>query len=259
MSDIKGRYLWYELMTTDVDAAAAFYGEVVGWKTQSWEGGTMPYTMFMAGEEAIGGLMKLPEEAQRMGAPAHWLAYVGVPDVDEAVAKLTELDGTVLAGPLDIPQVGRIAVFKDPQGAAIAAFTPAGEPMGHDGDRQLGEFSWNELGTTDYPAAFTFYEAIFGWDKIDDMDMGEMGIYRIYGKGERSFGGMFDNSPDMPKPTGPFWLHYVKVDDCNSAVERVKANGGQVLNGPMEVPGGDLIAQCMDPQGVAFALHSSAE
>jgi predicted enzyme related to lactoylglutathione lyase len=246
-------------MTSDVDAAKAFYGEVIGWKTQGWDEGEMPYTMFMAGEQAIGGLMTLPEPAKKMGAPPHWLAYVGVTDVDETVAKVTELGGTVLAEPMDIPNVGRISVFRDPHGAVIAAYTPAGDPPGHEGKPNAGEFSWNENGTTDYEAAFSFYEAIFGWDKTGSMDMGDMGIYLMFGKGETSFGGVFNQSSDMPVTGPPFWLHYIKVDDIKSAVERVKSNGGKVMSGPMEVPGGDLIAQCMDPQGVAFALHSGTE
>ncbi|MCL7937136.1 MAG: VOC family protein, partial [marine benthic group bacterium] len=95
---------------------------------------------------------------------------------------------------------------------------------------------------------------LFGWKKHEDMDMGEYGIYRIYGGDGPPLGGIMTRPPEMPIGA---WLFYVTVNDIDAAVERVKAGGGQVLNGPMEVPGGDRVAQCQDPQGAMFALHWS--
>ena len=258
MSDngAQGRFVWYDLVTTDPDAAVSFYGEVIGWGTQLWEGPT-PYTMWSNGEAPIGGVVTLPDEAKAAGAPPHWLAYVAVSDVNAMAAKAKESGAKVHVEPQDIPDVGRFAVLADPQGAVFAIFQASGDVPGSEGPPQEGEFSWHELATTDYEGAFNFYSSLFGWNKTDAMDMGEAGIYQMYGRGEMPLGGMFNKTPDMPGP--PAWLFYAKVDDVNRVVEKVKQYGGQVLMGPMEVPGesGDLIAQCMDPQGAAFAIHSS--
>jgi len=250
----RGRFVWHDLMTPDPGAAEDFYKSIVGWGSEAWQGGEMPYTMFKNAETTLGGVMQLPEEAKTMGAPPHWLAYVGVEDTDATVARATELGAQVYVQPTEIPNEGKFAVMADPHGAVFAVFTSYKEVPGNDNPPGTGEFSWHELATTDHEAAFDFYADLFGWQKTDSMDMGEMGIYQMYGRGTFPLGGMFNKPAEMPAP--PHWLHYIKVADVNQAVEKVKKLGGQVLNGPMEVPGGDLIAQCMDPQGAAFALHS---
>lgn len=252
----RGRFLWYELLTPDPDDAADFYTDIVGWGTQDWEGGETPYRMWTNGETPLGGTMQLPDEAVEQGAPPHWLPYVGTPDVDATAERAEELGGRVIVQPNDIPSVGRFAVLADPQGAVFAVYTPEGEPPGHEGPPQEGEFSWHELATTDWRAAFDFYHDLFGWEKTEAMDMGEMGTYQMYGRAGMPLGGMFDKPDEMPGP--PTWLCYAKVPDVHAAAERVEARGGRILNGPMEVPGGDWIVQCMDRQGAPFALHSAA-
>lgn len=251
-----GRFIWYELLTDDPDGAQPFYKDVVGWGTSEWDGGAGPYTMWMNGETAVGGVMQLPEEAKAMGAPPHWLAYVATPDVDETGRRAVELGATILNGPMDIPSVGRISIIADPQGAVFAAFTPEAEAPGHEGPADVGEFSWHELITSNWEGAFDFYSALFGWEKTESIDMGEMGIYQMFGRNGLTLGGMFNKSDDMPQPPG--WLYYTCVPDVDAAAERVKALGGSIVNGPMEVPGGDKIVQCMDRHGVAFALHAKA-
>ena len=136
-----GRFCWYELMTTDPDAAPGFYGRVAGWTTEAWEGGESPYTMWMNGETSIGGVMQLPEEAQQQGAPPHWLAYISTPDIQRTTAKAIELGANVLMGPMEIPEVGTINVIQDPQGAVFSAYQPAGLTPGHDGPAGNGEIS----------------------------------------------------------------------------------------------------------------------
>ncbi len=258
MSKDRGRFVWYDLMTTDPDAAQCFYTKLIGWGTQAWEG-SMPYTMWTNQNTPMGGVMTLPDEAKRAGSPPHWLGYIYTSDVDATVAKAEENQGKVLAPAQDIPDVGRFAVLADPQGAAFAVYTPAADTPGNPGPAAIGEYSWHELNTSDYENAWGFYETLFGWKKTDTMDMGEMGMYQMFttGGGDIPLGGMFDKPKEMPGP--PFWLYYVRVDDVHKSVEKVKELGGQVLNGPMEVPGGDHVAQCMDPQGAAFALHSTKE
>jgi predicted enzyme related to lactoylglutathione lyase len=253
-SDVRGRFLWHELLTSNPSQATEFYGKVLGWGNQPWPGQTeTPYTLLTKGETPVAGTMALPAEARDAGAPPSWLCYMGTPDVDATVSRAKSLGASVLKEPFDVPEVGRMAILRDPQGAVFAVYKPARDPQ-PETDPAVGEVSWNELLTTDQDAAFKFYQNLFGWDDIQSMDMGPAGIYRIYGRGGRQYGGMFNKTAEMPMP--PNWGIYIRVDDVNAAVPRIKDAGGQILNGPMEVPGGDLIANCMDPQGAAFSVHS---
>ncbi|HXV60153.1 MAG TPA: VOC family protein [Vicinamibacteria bacterium] len=255
MSADQGRFCWYDLMTTDPGAAQAFYKKLVGWGTVTQEFGGQPYTMWTVGENPIGGVNALPEDARKAGAPPHWLAYVLTSDVDERLAKAKELGAKIKVPATDIPEVGRFGVFTDPQGALIAIYAPASESPGDASPAKLGEFSWHELATTNPESAFSFYQKLFGWEKTEAMDMGEAGMYQMYKQkgGEFPLGGIFKKPDEMPGP--PAWLYYARVKDVHKGVETVKQLGGQILNGPMEVPGGDFIAQCLDPQGAAFAIH----
>lgn len=245
----RGRFVWYDLMTSDPKGAEAFYPSSVGWGTQAWD--QLAYTMWTANGQPLGGVMQLPEEA---GAPPHWLAYISVPDVDGSGSLAQSLGGKVLKPGADIPNVGRFAILEDPHGARFALFTPANQPPEPGSDPAVGDFSWHELATTDYKQAFSFYEALFGWERSAEHDMGPMGVYFIFKRNGRDLGGMSNIAPGAPTPPG--WLHYVRVDSADAAAKRVTANGGRVLSGPMDVPGGDRVARCMDPQGASFAVHS---
>jgi len=248
----RGHFVWHELMTPDPEAAMEFYTRVIGWKTQAWDQNPS-YIMWMTERGPIGGLMTLPAEAKLQGAPPHWLAYIDTPDLDATVADAVRLGGRVLKPATGIPNVGRFAILADPQGAVFAAHTSESS-MPQSDTPQVGAFSWHELATTDPVAAFGFYQELFGWDKMDAMDMGPSGVYQIFGWGGKSMGGVYRKPKEMVAP--PNWLGYVHIPDTNKAIEKIKKAGGKVLNGPMEVPGGDLIAQGLDPQGAAFAVHS---
>jgi predicted enzyme related to lactoylglutathione lyase len=259
MSDttILGRFVWHELMTTDTTSAARFYAKVVGWTTQP-SPQDPSYIVFVAKGRPTGGLMALPAEAKAMGAPLSWLTYIATPDVDETVQRALQMGGKILKAAADIPTVGRFAVLQDPQGAAFAAFTPAQGPM--DAPRgahkpTAGDFSWNELSTTDWAAVWPFYQSLFGWEKTGSTDMGpEMGTYQMFGWKGRTVGGMYNKPKSIPGP--PHWLPYAMVVDSKKAVAVVTRLGGHVINGPMEVPGGDWVARCLDLQGALFAVHS---
>jgi predicted enzyme related to lactoylglutathione lyase len=249
----RGRFVWHELMTSNPDAAAAFYGKVVGWKTQAWPQDPS-YRSWMAGPVPVGGLMALPDQAKLAGSPPHWMTYVGVPDVDATVRQATGLGARTHVAPQDIPGAGRFAVLQDPQGATFAVYTPpAGNQMA---TPALGGFSWHELATTDAEAAWKFYRTLFGWQHTSSMDMGPAGAYLMFGVGEpQPIGGIYNKPLEMPTPN---WLPYIKVaraDDTGVAATRA---GGRVINGPMEVPGGDRIVVFIDPQGAAIAAHSVA-
>lgn len=256
-TDDRGRFVWYDLMANDSKAAEDFYTKLIGWGTQEWGGGEQPYTLWTNKEVPLGGIAELPKEIQESGAPPHWLAYVSVDDTEAVAGRVSEAGGKIMHPPTQIPnEGGSYAVLVDPQGALFAIYssTKKQEPCG---PPQVGQFSWHELATTDSKAAFAFYSQIFGWQKGEAMKMGEeAGIYQIYSHGEVTLGGMFTKPEEMEGP--PMWLYYISVDDVSVSVDKVKELGGQVVNGPMEVPGGDLIAQCLDPQGALFALYSSS-
>lgn len=251
----KGNFVWYEHLTRDAGASIAFYSDVVGWKTQPFEGGG-DYVMWVGSQGPLGGVMKLPEEAARTGMRPHWMAHVQVDDVDETAAKVRKLGGKVHKEPTDIPTVGRFAVIGDPQGASLSVFKPDSEMAVHDASKP-GEFCWNELATSDAAAAFRFYSELFGWKVLEDMDMGPMGTYRVFGLGDRRLGGMMTIPKGNPMPT--MWMYYAETSDLDGALERARRKDAKVMNGPMDVPGGGRIAQLTDPHGAVFALHQSAK
>lgn len=248
-----GRLVWYELLTKDPKGAETFYTKVIGWGTQPFTTLDQPYTMWTRGGTPIGGLMQIPEDARKAGAPSHWLLYIGSDDVDATVKRATALGAEVCVAPQDIPNVGRFSVLTDPQGAMFATYKSASNAPMPEAPLEIGDFSWHELATTDHGSALKFYEAVYGWREAGTHDMGPMGIYCMFGLGGRPLGGMFNKPAEMSAP--PHWLLYARVDDVNRVAALVKQHGGTVLNGPMEVPGGDWIALCLDPQGAAFAIH----
>lgn len=248
---VLGRLLWFELLTTDIKAAEKFYTAVVGWTVTPFAQSPDPYDMWTrAGNDPVGGVMKIP---QGMNFPPHWGMYVGVPKLEDAVAKIERLGGSALSPVIDVPEVGRMRTMKDPQGAVFSVYEPSSPPQRPDREPEVGDLSWIELYTTDDDAALKFYTDLFGWRPDQAMDMGEMGKYQIF---SRTFmlGGMMRKPPAMAQ-VPPHWGLYFQVPDVHAAAERAKANGGQVLNGPMEVPGGSWIVNCMDPQGAAFSMH----
>lgn len=252
MSIGHGRFCWYELMTTDKAAARSFYTKVVDWGTQDMPMPGMTYTMFKAGEQPVSGLMDLPDAARKMGAQPNWGGYVAVDDVDAGADKAKRLGAQVYVPPTDIPNVGRFAVIADPQGAVISLFKG-----GNGSDTPLprqdmtGGIGWHELYAVDWQKAFAFYGDLFGWQKAEAMDMGEMGTYQIFKAGDVSLGGMMNKPKQMPAPA---WQYYLNVADIDAATASVISGGGQVLMGPMQVPGGDWVIHGRDPQGAVFAL-----
>jgi predicted enzyme related to lactoylglutathione lyase len=252
----RGQFVWYENLTPDVRASIAFYTDVVGWKTQPFVGGGEDYVMWVGSQGPLGGVMELPEEARKAGAPPHWMTHVQVDDVDATTALVKKLGGKVYKDPTDIPSVGRFAVLADPQGAPFSAFKPSQAMTLHDLTKE-GEFCWNELMTSDSAAAFRFYSEVFGWKILEEMNMGPSGTYRVFGIGDTRLGGMITIPKGAPMP--PMWLFYAETSDLDAALGRATKKGAKVLNGPMDVPGGGRILQLMDPQGTPFALHQSAK
>ncbi len=257
MANSEGGFIWYELLTSDAEAAASFYSEVVGWAAEDSGQQAVRYTLLKVGGAPVAGLMALTPEMLAAGGKPTWLGYVGVADVDAAVAAVKDGGGSLRQAPPDIPDVGRFAVAADPQGAAFGLFAPlqaADEP----GPPPMtpGQVGWHELHSSDWEAGFAFYRRLFGWAEDQALDMGPMGTYQLFNYGSgNAVGGMF-NADTFGRPG---WLFYFVVADFDAAQGRVTAAGGQVLSGPMEVPGGAWVIRCADPQGAMFALVGMRE
>ena len=246
-----GRFVWYELATADVESAKAFYGDVVGWGTGEVSMPGSTYTLFTARGAPVAGLAKLLEGAGQSGVRPQWVGYVEVSDVDAAAERVKELGGAVHVPPMDIPNVSRFSLIADPQGATIALI------KGRDKSQEQlaqpsapGHAVWRELLASDWGKSFPFYNQLLGWQKAGSFP-DPSGVYQEFSAGTETIGGML-NSPEMQGFS--LWLYYFSVRDIGAAAKRVVAGGGQILYGPVTVPGHGRIVQGMDPQGAAFGL-----
>jgi predicted enzyme related to lactoylglutathione lyase len=255
MTISSGDFFWYDVMTSDPKPATDFYTKVVGWGAEEAGVEGSSYTVLeLDGGKGMGvaGLMPIPPEAKSRGAQPGWNGYVYVDDVDAMTKRAIDAGGEQMHEPTDIPTVGRFSVVADPQGAVFALFkpNPRDDDVNWPKPMTPGTVGWHELHAADGAKAFDFYGKLFDWEKKEAMDMGPMGTYQLFATSDEAVGGiMTDNR--VPRP---YWLYYIAVDAIDAAVERVKAGGGEVLNGPMEVPGGAWVIQGRDPQGAIFAL-----
>ena len=251
MADDPRYFTWYELMTTDVAAAAAFYHEVVGWGTQEAPMSKLPYTLFTVGKASAAGLIELPEEGRRMGARPIWMGYVSVRDLHAKVDQIRRLGGAVYMPPRDT-HIGLISVVADPDTASFALIehqrirTQQSTESG-----RIGRVGWHELIAADLEKDFKFYCELFGWRDADGA-RDAMGSYRAFSAGGLVVGGASQKHPDEP---APFWLFYFTVGDLDAAIERVRACGGKAFPAEGEVSSGLFVAYCSDPQGAAFGLR----
>lgn len=244
-------FRWYELMTSDTDAAGAFYSHVVGWKLDPMGEGADAYTRFLVGDAGVGGMMAIPEEECDRAKPG-WIGYVAVEDVDDYAARVTRAGGSVLRAPADIPGILRFAVVADPAGAPFVIFrgTMDGE-MPEIAPGTQGTTGWHELYSGAVDDIFPFYSGLFGWTRDEAMPMGEQGVYQLFAAGNGAVGAMMKKPEEIP---GPAWNFYFCVDDIDAAISRIGEKGGQITMGPHQVPGDAWIVQALDPQGAAFSL-----
>jgi predicted enzyme related to lactoylglutathione lyase len=246
------QFVWYELMTSDAEAAASFYASVVGWEVEIAAGPSGPYTLLKAAGQMCAGVVGLPDEVRRPGARPGWMGYVRVADMDAALAAWTQRGGIVHRPPAEIPGVGPFAVVADPQGAVLTLFAPVdGAPPPPPPLGTPGTFGWHELLAGDGEAVFPFYAEMFGWAKDTPMDMGPMGTYQLFTAGGAPIGAVMTKPASVPAPS---WKFYIHVAGIEPAVARIQDAGGQVVAGPMEVPGEQWIVQAIDPLGASFAL-----
>jgi predicted enzyme related to lactoylglutathione lyase len=244
-----GSFIWYELPTADPDAAAAFYGDVIGWTAAGAGQPGIDYRLFFANGTPVAGHMKLPDGAEEAGMRPGWLGYIGVDDVDSAVADIVGAGGRVHMPAMDMEGVGRMALVADPQGVPFYVMRGASEEASASFEATMaGHCSWNELSTPDQAGALGFYTGRFGWQAGEVMPMGEMGGYQFLHHGGGMIGAMMTTPPGMPAG----WRFAFGVRDIEEAAAKIAAAGGTIHHGPVEVPGGDRVVMASDPQGARF-------
>lgn len=245
-----GTPCWVDLGTPDVEAAARFYGSLFGWSVEAGENAdqTGGYRQAALRGKPVAGLMPLMQEGQ----PPAWSTYVSVEDADATAAKVRENGGTALAEPMDVLDLGRMAIFADPTGAVFGIWQPRSF-VGAEVVNEAGAFIWSELNTRDPDRAKAFYGAVFGW-AFEDREFEGSGTYTTISVGDNTFGGIFDMTGRMPDEVPANWLAYFAVDDTDATVDRLKEGGGQVPMGPQEITGVGTIAVTQDPWGAVFAV-----
>lgn len=256
MANQHGDFIWYELLTSDADAAQAFYGDIFGWSGRDSGQQAMDYRLLSMSGIDIGGLMQINDEMKSGGARPVWLGYIAVDDVDASVASITSAGGKVQVPAMEIPAVGRIAMMTDPQGAPFYVMRGTSDlesqAFAYEKPR-LGHCAWNELLTSDRSAAMKFYGGQFGWLKDGEMDMGSMGAYEFFRRKTVPgvFAGVMSRPASMPVS---LWTFYFRVADIDNAVGSTMDRGGQIAHGPIEIPGGEYAVNAIDPQGAMFAF-----
>lgn len=257
MANEHGDFIWYELMTTDADAAQEFYGGLVGWAFDHSTSDGLDYRLFKKDGPEIGGLMPLTPEMQENGARPLWAGYISVEDVDKSAQAIEASGGDILMAPRDIPGVGRLSMVTDPTGAPFYIMRDSSEKSSESfahAEPREGHCAWNELVSESPEVAKSFYGDLFGWVVAESMDMGEMGLYEMWkngGEREFFFGAVMKKPDQMPVS---LWSFYFRVPDIDEALNYVTDKGGQVVNGPMQIPGGEFVLQGLDPQGAMFSI-----
>lgn len=251
-----GSFCWWELGTTDPTGARDFYTNLMDWSFFEAPMGDDVYTTFTSDNKSVAAMYRMGQELTSQGAPPHWLSYILVDNVDESAAKVTEHGGTIMAGPFDVMEFGRMAVARDPQGAAFGMWQP-GTHKGATLVNQVGGNCWNELHTTDAAGAKAFYIGVFGW-MCEDQQMGPM-LYTMFKNNKgASLGGMMQMTAEWGNiPSN--WMPYTWVADCDATAEKVEGLGGKLIEKPMDVPGVGRMAIVQDPQGAVSAIIRLAD
>jgi len=250
----QGRFVWRDLMTTDIETSQEFFQKLLGWDTEVFDmGPNGTYTMFkLRDAPTFGGITQLDGSH---GALPHWLSYISMDDVDDFCVRASEMGATVAVEPGDIPGIGRFAVLADRQGANFSVFSePVKSAVDEPGEGNLphGAVVWNELMTGDVEAATAFYTRMFDWDS-EVADVG-IGPYTLLRNGSTLVAGMNKKPDDMPVSA---WTIYFEAADIDKAVERVGELGGQILFPVMEIPRTGRITWATDPAGAVFGMMQS--
>jgi predicted enzyme related to lactoylglutathione lyase len=239
-----GRFVWRDLLSTNLDAAKRFYGELFGWTTKEFPGPS-PYYVLQAGEKMVGGMMPVQKGESY---PSFWMSYVSVSDVDACADRAKNAGGKIHRAPTDIPTVGRFAIIGDPNGATTAAFKSVnGDP------KQVmaaGEFCWESLQTPNPTTDVDFYKKVYGWSEEKFGDAITLGVSE----------GMMNQVASVGSAQGGMpasWTTYVGVDSLSSARDRVKRLGGSILEEAIPVPTMGTFAVIQDPDKAVICLFEA--
>jgi predicted enzyme related to lactoylglutathione lyase len=235
---------WVDLGSPNPQGAADFYGALFGWEAPEGPPESGGYRVAMVGNRAVAGI----GQQQNPGPPV-WATYIAVESADAAAAKVAAAGGQTLVPPMDVLDVGRMAVFSDPVGAVFSVWQ-AGTHPGAELVNEPGTWSWSELLTTDLEASKAFYGEVFGWT-ANVQGAGPMGEYTEWQVAGRSVGGMMQKPPMLPAEVPPFWAVYFSVTDADAAVARITELGGSVMVPPTDIEPGRFAAVA-DPSGAAF-------
>jgi predicted enzyme related to lactoylglutathione lyase len=234
---------WVDVGSPHPQRSADFYGALFGWDAPERPPETGGYRVAMVGDRAVAGI----GVAQDPGPP-FWATYVAVDDAEATAKKVTAAGGQVILAPMDVLDVGRMAVFTDPIGVFFSVWQ-AGTHPGAQLVNEPGTWSWSELLTTDTEASKAFYGAVFGWQPVTHP--GPMGDYTEWQVDGRSVGGMMQRPPMLPERVPNHWAVYFAVADTDAAVARINELGGTVVVPPMDIEPGRFAA-VVDPTGAAF-------
>ena len=213
---------WIELSVPNADAAARFYGELMGWRaTEPGPPETGGYRMFEQGGKSVGGLMGHMQEGQ----PTAWATYVSVADADDTAAKVAAAGGTVVVEPMDVMDIGRMAIFADPTGAVFGVWQPK-TFTGADLVNEPNSLCWNEVLTRDANAGKAFYPAVFGWVAGRPSFDGAPDTYTVWELDGKPVGGMMQMTDDyFPAEMPPHWGVCFAVANCDDTLAKAQALG----------------------------------
>ncbi len=237
---------WVDHAAKDVEVSNSFYSGLFGWKAEDQGEEMGHYTIFSKGGKTVAGNMAVMTDGQ----PSAWVTYVSVNDADATTDLAKKAGASVFVEPMDVADIGRMALFADPTGAAIGLWQ-AKTFHGAELANEPGSFVWNELNTREVPAAKAFYTEVFGW-KPNDMDMGGMS-YTEWRLGDKPVAGMQVMPEMVPAGVPAHWLVYFAVDDTDATVSKATNTGATTLVPPMDIPPGRF-AVLSDADGAAFAV-----
>lgn len=244
---IAGEPCWIELFTPDTDAAAAFYGEVFGWTATEPDEQFGGYRMFLHGGRPVAGLMA---NDGSMGSPNAWSVYLATDDVAAVLEKAADAGATVVAGPMQVGDLGHMGVLVDPAGATVGAWQALEFP-GFQVRDEAGAPTWFETLSKDYERSVRFYTDVFGWDASTMSDTADL-RYTTLGEDENARAGIMDATAMLGD--GPSrWQFYLQVADTDATVDRAAAAGADLVMPAEDTPYGRL-AVMRDPAGLEFCL-----
>jgi predicted enzyme related to lactoylglutathione lyase len=242
-----GRFVWHDHVSGDPEGARRFYTELLGWDYEMFDAGSWQYPMIKVNGKTHGGFGPTQGDA-----PPHWLCHVAVDDVDAAAGRVEAGGGSIVAPAMDIPDVGRMVVVADPQGAVVSLYTSVSEGY----EPAEGVFVWDEVLTTDVEAAKRFYGEVVGWE-TREMDMGPNGVYVLFSSGGADRAGCMSMPPGA-EGVPPNWMTYIGTGDADATAAKAEDLGATIMREPWDVETVGRIAIFADPAGAVIGLFQPA-